>query len=128
MKELKPRIHDESNGLDYVLAGDYYIPALALPPDDERPIGRWGRLHRAYLQEHRPAFYNELVLSCKLHTVLADLNEQASERLLVIIGQMQKAEGVTEQMKQDNPWEWIRAMNSIRSRAEEIILSEMIYC
>ncbi len=128
MKELKPRIHDESNGLDYVLAGDYYIPALALPSTDERPIGRWGRLYRAYLQEYRPSLYSELVLSCKLHTVLADLNEQASERLLVIIEQMQTAEGVTEQMKAENQILWVQSMNSIRNRAEEIILSEMIYC
>ena len=76
MEELKKRIHDDSNGLDYVLVGDYYIPDLKLP-EESRPIGRWGRMHKAFLQEHRPGQYNELLLSGKLWTYLADLNEQA---------------------------------------------------
>lgn len=72
MKELKPRIHE--NGIDYVLVGDYYVPDLALP-EECRPIGRWGRLHQTYLKQYRPMLYNDLLLSGKLHTVLADLNE-----------------------------------------------------
>ena len=96
MKELKTRIHE--NGMDYILVGDYYVPDLKLP-EEKRPIGHWGRLHKAYLQNYRPAVYNELVLSCRLHTVLADLNEQASDRFTLIMEQMAKAEGVTEQMK-----------------------------
>ena len=79
MTELKPRIHDESNGLDYVLVGDYYVPDLKLP-EEHRPIGMWGRLHRAYLEQYRPARFSALCLSGKLHTYLADLNEQATER------------------------------------------------
>ena len=88
MEELKKRIHDDSNGLDYVLVGDYYIPDLKLP-EESRPIGRWGRMHKAFLQEHRPGQYNELLLSGKLWTYLADLNEQADDRLACIISQMQ---------------------------------------
>lgn len=126
MKELKPRIHDDSNGLDYVLVGDYYIPDLALPRED-RPIGKWGRMHREYLREHRPAFFSELCLSCKLHTFLADLNEQAQERCNLIIRQMAEAEGVTEGMKAADQLLWVRSMNSIRNRAEEIVKHEMIY-
>ena len=126
MEELRNRIHDDSSGLDYVLVGDYYIPDLKLP-EESRPIGRWGRMHKAYLQEHRPGQYNELLLSGKLWTYLADLNEQAADRLAYIISQMQAAEGVSEELKICDQLAWVGAMNSIRSRAEEIIRSEMIY-
>lgn len=126
MEELKKRIHDDSNGLYYVLVGDYYIPDLKLP-EESRPIGRWGRMHKAFLQEHRPGQYNELLLSGKLWTYLADLNEQANDRLACIISQMQAAEGVTEELKARDQLAWVVTVNSIRSRAEEIIRSEMIY-
>lgn len=126
METLKKRIHDDSNGLDYVLVGDYYIPDLKLP-EESRPIGRWGRMHKAYLQEYRPGQYNELLLSGKLWTYLADLNEQAVDRLACIVSQMQEAEGVNEERKARDWFCWVQSMNSIRSRAEEIILSEMIF-
>ena len=126
MEELKKRIHDDSNGLDYVLVGDYYIPDLKLA-EENRPTGQWGRMHKAFLQEHRPGQYNELLLSGKLWTYLADLNGQANDRLVCIISQMQAAEGVTEELKARDWLCWVQSMNSIRSRAEEIILSEMIY-
>lgn len=126
MEELNKRIHDDSNGLDYVLAGDYYIPDLKLP-EESRSIGRWGRMHREFLKEHRPGRYNELLLSGTLWTYLADLNEQAADRLACIISQMQAAEGVTEELKSRDPLAWIGAMNSIQSRAEEIIFSEMVF-
>ena len=126
MEKLEKRIHDDSNGLDYVLVGDYYIPELKLP-EESRPIGRWGRMHKAFLQEHRPGQYNELLLSGKLWTYLADLNEQADDRLACIISQMQAAEGVSEELKICDQLAWVGDMNSIRIRAEEIIRSEMIY-
>ena len=113
MKELKPRIHE--NGIDYILVGDYYLPDLKLP-EDNRSIGHWGRLHKAYLKMYRPAIYSELVLTCKLHTVLADLNEQAMERCDLITRQMAQAEGVSEQMKAENQMLWVQSMNSIRNR------------
>ena len=126
MSELKTRIHDETNGLDYVLAGDYYIPAIELPEDDDRPIGKWGRMHQTYLEETNPLLLNHLTLTGKLHTYLADLNEQAQNRYRLIVRQMAEAEGVTEDMKRRSQWDWIQAMNGIVSRAKEIIRSEMI--
>ena len=126
METLKKRIHDDSNGLDYVLVGDYYIPDLKLT-EESRPIGRWGRMHKAHLQEHRPGQYNALLLSGKLWTYLADLNEQAVDRLACIVSQMQEAECVNEERKARDWFCWVQSMNSIRSRAEEIILSEMIF-
>ena len=125
MKNLKERMTE--NGMDYVLVGDYYIPDLQLP-EENRPIGIWGRMHKAYLELYHPARYHDLVLSGKLWTYLADLNEQAQNRLDCIIDQMKTAEGITEKLKAQNQIEWVRAMNSIRSWAEEIIRSEMIYC
>ena len=124
--KLEPRIHDSRNGLDYVLTDNYYLPALRLP-EDNRPIGRWGRLHREYLKTYRPLLYNELLLSGRLHTILADLDEQAAERCRLIVRQMAQAEGITEDMKASDPVQWVQAMNSVRSRAEEIIQAEMIY-
>lgn len=127
MRKLKERIHDENNGMDYVLAGDYYIPDIQLGDVDERPIGRWGRMHRDYLRNDRPIAYNELLLSGRLHTVLADLNEQAQQRLELIIRQMQEQEGITEALKRQDAMLWVRSMNSIRSRAEEIVLNKIVY-
>ncbi len=124
MEKLKERITE--NGIDYILAGDYYIPDLKLP-EENRPIGRYGRLHREYLKQEHPARYSSLILTGKLWTYLANLNEQAEERLDVIIEQMKSAEGVTEELKAQNQLEWVGRMNNIRSRAEEIINSELIY-
>jgi len=112
--------------LNYICCGDYYIPAIRLPEAD-RPIGRWGRLHRDYIKEHKPIHFNDLCLSGELWTYLADLNEQAQSRFGLIIEQMKASEGVTERMKQHDQMAWVGAMNSIRNRAEEIILWEMIY-
>ena len=127
MTEMKKHIYDENNGLWYELIGDYYIPVLSLSSDEQRSIGKWGRMHRDYLKEHRPILFNDLILSGQLWTYLADLNEQAQERLSLIIEQMKAAEGVTEDLKAADQMAWVGAMNSIRNRAEEIILRELIY-
>jgi hypothetical protein len=127
MNELKPRIHDEATGLDYVLVGDYYIPAIGLPEDDDRPIGKWGQMHRVYLEETNPLLLNHLILTGRLHTCLADLDEQAQDRCRLIIRQMATIEGVTEDLTRQSQWEWVRAMNSIVNRAEENIKRELIY-
>ncbi len=126
MTELKKHIYDKSNGLDYILVGDYYIPDLKLP-EESRSIGRWGRLHRDYLKDEHPARYSSMLLTGKLWTYLADLNEQAEERLDLVIEQMKAVEGVTEELKARNQLEWVGRMNNIRNRAEEIIKNEMIY-
>lgn len=112
--------------LNYIRCGDYYIPDICLP-EENRPIGRWGRMHRDYLKENRPIRFNDLVLSGELRTYLTDLNEQAQTRLELIIEQMKVSEGVTEAMKASDQMAWVGAMNSIRNRAEEIVLREMIY-
>ena len=112
--------------INYIRSGDYFIPDLKLP-EETRPIGKWGRMHREYLKKHHPIQYTNLILSCKLWTYLADLNEQTQERLDRIMQQMEEAEGVTETLKAAEPMVWIQRMNCIRNRAEEIILREMIY-
>ena len=124
MSELKPRITE--NGVDYILVGDYYIPDLKLP-EEHRPIGKWGQMHRDYIKEHRPILFNDLILSGHLWVYLVDLNEQAQERLDTIIEQMKAAEGVTEELKRTSQMEWVQRCNNIHNRAEEIVLHEMIY-
>ena len=127
MTEMKKHIYDENNGLWYERIGDYYIPVLTLSSEEQRPIGKWGRMHRDYLKEQRPILFNDLILSGQLWTYLANLNEQVQERLSLIVEQMKASEGVTEKLKATDQMAWVTAMNSIRNRAEEIILREMIY-
>ena len=127
MTEMKKHIYDESNGLWYELIGDYYIPVLTLSSEEQRPIGKWGRMHRDYLKEQRPILFNDLILSGQLWSYLADLNEQAQKRLSLIVEQMKASEGVTEKLKATDQMAWVAAMSSICNRAEEIILREMIY-
>ena len=115
----------KNSSIEYVLAGDYYIPDLKLP-DEERTIGKYGRMHRDYLKEHKPMRFNDLVLEGQLWTYLADLNEQAQSRLQLIIRQMQEAESVTEELKAKDQMAWVRAMNNIQNRAEEIVLRELV--
>ena len=127
MTEMKKHIYDENNGLWYERIGDCYIPVLALTAEEQCPIGKWGRMHRDYIKEHRPILFNDLILSGHLWVYLVDLNEQAQERLSLIVDQMKASEGVTEELKATDQMAWVGAMNSIRNRAEEIILREMIY-
>ena len=115
------------NGIHYSLHGDYYFPDLAAPEADSQPIGKWGRMHLAYLKEHKPGLYSHLILSGKLYRHLAELNDQAQARLEVIIRQMQRSEGMDERMKAQNQMLWVGRMNSIRERAGEIILAELIF-
>ena len=127
MTEMKKHIYDERNGLWYERIGDYYIPVLTLSAEEQRPIGKWGRMYRDYLKEHHPILFNDLALSGQLWTYLADLNEQSQERLSLIVEQMKATEGVTDELKVADQMAWVGAMNGIRNRSEEIILREMIY-
>ena len=128
MTTMKNSIHDNANGLDYTLVNDHYLPNLtAAAPAEQHPTGRWGRLHKKYLEEHHPIRYNQLLLSGELSSYLAKLDKQAEEQLALIIRQMQETEGVTEALKAENQLEWVRRMNSIRNRAEEIIKTELIF-
>ena len=127
MTEMKKHIYDESNGLWYERIGDYYIPVLTLSSEEQCPIEKYGRMHREYLREVHPARLNTLTLTGELWTYLADLNEQAQERLDTIMEQMKAAEGVTEELKRTHQMEWVQRCNNIHNRAEEIVLHEMIY-
>lgn len=112
--------------LTYRQVGDYLLPNLTLP-EERRPIGHWGWQHREYLKQANPMLLNDLILTGKLWTYLADLNEQAQERLERIIAQLKAAEGVTEELKARDQIAWVKAMNSIRSRAEEVICRELVF-
>lgn len=112
--------------INYIRMGDYYIPDLTLP-EENRPIGKWGRMHRDYLKEHKPIQYNCLLLSGNLWTYLAGLNEQAQDRLERMIDQMKVSEGITEALKASDPMAWVQRMNNIRARAEEIVRKELIF-
>ena len=120
---MKDRIKE--NGIAYELIGDYYILILKLP-DEERSIGKYGRMHREYLKEYNPMMFNDLVLTGQLWTYLADLNEQAQSRLQLIIRQMQETENVTDELKEHGQMAWVQAMNSIYNRAEEIVIHELV--
>ena len=120
-------IYDDKNGLWYELQGDYYIPCLILPTEKEQPIGLWGQWHLRYLKEYRRSIYTTLLTSGKLNTYLADIDEQAQERMERLTAQTKQAEGIMEQLKAENAMEWVQKMNNIRHRAEEIIYSKIIY-
>ena len=114
------------NELGYLQTGDYFIPDLKLPQEN-RSIGKYGRMHRDYLQEHNPIRFDDLVLEGKLWTYLADLDEQVQNRLQLIIKQMQVAGSVDAELKENNQVAWVQAMNSIHNCAEEIVLHELVY-
>ena len=117
----------EQMGGTYTLQGDYYLPNLALPAEENKPIGIWGQRHKRYLQEHKRATYTTLLTSGKLNSYLADINEQAEDMFSRLVKQMAEREGVTEKLKEENQMEWVGAMNSIRHRATEIVNTELIF-
>ena len=120
-------ILDEKNGLWYELQGDYYLPCLKLPEEEQQPIGVWGQRHRRYLKESRKAAYAELLTNGKLNGYLADIDRQAGEMFSLLIAQMTEAEGITEKLKADDMMSWVGRMNSVRSRATELVNAEIIY-
>ena len=120
-------IYDNNNGLWYELHGDYYLPCLAIPEEEVHTIGIWGRKHQQYLREHRPIIYSDLVLSVKLYSYLADIDSQARNKLDLLVTQLAEKEGINEYLKAQDQLAWVRAMNNIRNRAEEIVLEELIY-
>ena len=119
---------NEQTGISYTLHGDYYLPDLALPEqEDNRPIGKWGNMHKSYLQQHKRVFYNTLVSNLTLHSHLADIDEQARNMFDTLVEQMMKREGITEELKEKNQIEWICRMGNIQERATEIVCKELIY-
>ena len=119
---------NEKTGISYTLHGEYYLPDLILPEEEEkRPIGKWGKLHKSYLQQHKRVFYNTLVTNLTLHSHLADIDEQARNMFDTLVEQIMKREGVTEELKEKNQIEWICRMGNIQERATEIVCKELIY-
>lgn len=120
-------IYDEKNGLWYELRGDYYIPCLKLPEEEQQPIGLWGQRHLRYIKQNRKVLYLNLLTSGNLNGYLADLDKQAEEMFSRLIKQMAKCEGVTEKLKADNQMEWVGRMNNIRNRATETVNTDIVF-
>ena len=125
---MEKYIYDESNGLWYELQGDYYIPCLYLPEQEEKEIGIWGMRHLEYLKSHRKATYNRLQTEGKLNSYLSKINAQAEEMFDNLIVQYKKLEGITEKLKTSDQMAWVGKMNNIRERVVEIVNNELIYC
>lgn len=117
----------EQNGGTYTRVGDVLLPDLAIGEAEQRPIGKYGRMRKRYLKEHRPALYSNMLLTGKLFPHLVDIDQACEERLELLIRQMAERESVTEALKAADQMTWVACMNSIRSRAEEVVLSEPIY-
>lgn len=117
----------EQMGGTYRQVGDYLIPNITLPDDGEYQIGKYGRMRRSYLKEHRPILYTNMLTSGTLHRHLAEIDQACNERMEIIVSAMAKREDVTETLKAADQMEWVRRMNSIRNRAEEIVLTEFLY-
>ena len=120
-------IYDEKNGLWYELQGDYYIPCLKLPEEEQQPIGVWGQRHLRYIKQNRKVLYLNLLTSGKLNRYLSDLDKQAEEMLSRLVKQMAEREGVTEKLKTDNQMEWVGRMNNIRNRAIEVVNTDIVF-
>ena len=122
MKSIFERI-----GGTYTQVGDYYLPNLELPTEDDIEIGIWGQRKLRYIKEHRQTLCYDLIMRCRLNSYLADIDEQVESLLPRLVKEMAEQEGVTEQLKEENQMEWARRMNNIRNRAMEIINDELIY-
>lgn len=124
---MENTVFNKDNGLWYEKHGEYYLPSLTLPSQEEQPIGVWGQRHLQYLKKHRRGIYTTLLTECKLNTYLADIDNQANEMLSRLVKDLSEKEGVTEALKASDQMEWVQRMNSIRQRAEEIVNADLIY-
>ena len=124
---MEKRIYNEQTGISYTLQGDHYLPDLALPEQEDKPIGLWGQRHLRYIKQHRKILYINLLTSGKLNDHLTDIDKQAEDMFFRLVKQMAECEGVTEQLKADNQMKWVDRMNNIRSRATEIVNNDIIY-
>ena len=123
---MKQHFTDEKTGIRYTLQGDYYLPDLALPAEEQQPIGIWGQRHLRHIKQNRRVLYTNLLTSGKLNSYLADIDKQAEEMFSRLVKQMAEREGLTEQLKADNQMAWVGRMNDIRSRAMEIVNNDLI--
>lgn len=124
---MDKHIYDEKNGLGYTLYGDYYLPDMELPEDEEAHYGKYGMLRKTYLMEHRKPYYQMLILQGKFNKHLNRVDREAHERMEVLVMQMAEKQGITEPLKAEQPKLWIQEMNGIRTAAEEMVLTEIIY-
>lgn len=124
---MKKNFTDKRTGISYTLQGDYYLPDLALPAEEQQPIGVWGQRHLRYIKQHRKALYTNLLTSGKLNSYLADIDRQAEEMFSRLVKQIAEREGVTEKLKSDDQMAWVQKMNNIRNCATEIINNEVIF-
>ena len=124
---MEKRIYNEQTGISYTLQGDYYLPDLTLPDQEDEPIGLWGQRHSRYIKQHRKILYTNLLTSGKLNGYLVDLDKQAEDMFFRLVKQMAEREGVTEQLKANNQMEWVARMNNIHNRATEIVNKDIIY-
>ncbi len=124
---MKQHITDQKTGISYTRHGDYYLPDLSLPAEEEIPIGVWGQRHAVFLKNHQRSVYNEFLVSGKLQRYLAQIDRDAQEMFNLLVRQITEQEGVTETFKTENQMEWVQRMNSIRNRATEIVNHELIY-
>lgn len=124
---MEKRIFNEQTGISYTLQGDYYLPDLALPEQEDKPIGLWGHRHLCHIKRRKKVLYTNLLTSGKLNSYLADIDEQAEDMFFRLVKQMAKREDVTEQLKANNQMDWVARMNNIRSRATEIINTDLIF-
>ena len=124
---MNKHITDEKTGISYTLQGDYYLPDLALPPEEEQPIGVWGQRHLRYIRQHKRLLYSNLLTSGKLNGYLADIDKQAEEMFSRLVKQMTEREGITERLKAENQMLWVGKMNAIREAATEIVNNDLIY-
>ena len=120
-------IHNEKNGIDYTLCGDYYLPNLLPPQAEEKEIGVWGMRHLRYIKQHKKVRYINLLTTGKLNEYLAEIDERAQNMKAVLIKQMSEHEGANEVLKEINQMEWVRKINNIRNRVEEIINNKIIF-
>lgn len=124
---MKKQIYDEKNGLWYELHGDYYLPCLALPEEEQKPIGIWGQHHLQYIKQNKHIFYTELLTLGKLNGYLADIDRQAEEMLAELMKRLAEKEGVTEKLKADDQMQWVGRMNAVRETATEIVNNDLIF-
>ena len=124
---MEKRIYNEQTGISYTLQGDYYLPDLALPEQENKPIGLWGQRHLRYIKQHHKVRYTNLLTSGKLNGYLADIDKQAEDMFFRLVKQIAEREGVNEQLKADNQMEWGARMNNIRSRTAEMVNNDIIY-
>ena len=124
---MEKYIYDNNNGLWYELQGDYYIPCLVLDKEENQPIGMWGRKHLRYMMEHRPVLHTTLLLSGKLNSHLAEIDNRATKMFDQLVKQLAEKDGITEQLKVIDQMVWVQRMNNIRNAAEEIVNAEVIF-